>query len=111
MACFHALGISSRVCLGYEMLSQGYWDLDLGSDIWGIGAKTLESEGVWKFGLLWMWSREGVEGIWDLEFSSWGMWDPHEGPWNSHTHASRRQNPVDWDLGSSGERLRVVLGM
>lgn len=52
MACFHALGISSRVCLGYEMLSLGYWDLDLGSDIWGIGAKTLEYEGVWKFGLL-----------------------------------------------------------
>lgn len=112
MACFHALGIRSRVCLGYEMLSLGYWDLDLGIDIWGVGAKTLGYGGVWGgVGLLWMLSREGVKGIWDLEFSSWGVWDPHEVPWSSHTHASRSQNPADSDLGSSGERLGVVLGM
>lgn len=109
MACFHAMGIRSRVCLIYEMLSLGCWDLDRGSDIWGVGVKTLGSGGVWEFGLLWMLSREGVEGIWDLEFSSSGMWDPHEEPWS--TCASRSQNPVGWDLGSSGERLRVVLGM
>lgn len=52
MACFHASGIRSRVCLGYEMLSLGYWDLDLGIDIWGVGVKTLGSGGVWEFGLL-----------------------------------------------------------
>lgn len=33
MACFHAVGISPRERLGYEMLSLGYWDLNLGSDI------------------------------------------------------------------------------
>lgn len=56
-------------------------------------------------------AQRRLEGTWDLESSSWGSWDPHEGPWGSPTHASRNQNPVDWDLGSHGERLRAVLGM
>lgn len=46
-----------------------------------------------------------------------GIWNLAAGACGIHvrglelSHASRRQDPVDRDLGSSGERLRVVLEM
>lgn len=56
-----------------------------------------------------MLSTEGLEGI--------GIWNLAAGACGIHmrglelSHASRSQDPVDRDLGSSGERLRVVLEM
>lgn len=43
----HAVGISSSVCLGYGILSLGYWELDMGSDDWGVGDGIERCLGVW----------------------------------------------------------------
>lgn len=58
-------------------------------------------------------SREGVEGIWDLEFSSCSIWDLPKVSWSSFLWF---QEPESSGLGlgalgSSDERLRVVLEM
>lgn len=61
-----AVGISSRVCLGYsvpvgsEMLPLGCWDLDLGSRLrtWGAGAKGLEPGSVWESLVFYGWYPE-----------------------------------------------------
>lgn len=47
MVCSHVVGISSSVCLGCEILSLGYWELDMGSDIWGVGDGIERYLGVW----------------------------------------------------------------